>query len=136
MTLQLSTKRLYIFGPFTAIYYRTHRKLSLGCHKKWQRFTKVAIKALSNQLWIKYECITLKLNIFNCGFPTEVSCAFLLRDYTYKWSEFKHFPDSWSEKGFTGTVVNRELSFFHEGPLENTLTVPLICLMWVPVSCK
>ena len=43
------------------------------------RFTTVPLKALADQLWIRYQCLSFrKLIIFNCRFYTKVTCAFLL----------------------------------------------------------
>ena len=69
---------------------------------------------------IKYEldivCLKYrKIIIFHCGFPTKVTCVFLLPYYS-------------SDKCFKGTVVNRALLPSHGGPLEITLSVLLIHL--------
>ena len=44
-----------------------------------------------------------------------------------KWSDWmNNFDNTWSNKTFKGTVVNRTLSFLHGGALKVTLTIPLI----------
>ena len=41
-------------------------------------FTTVPLKALSDQVWIRYQCFCfVESFIFICGFPTQVTCTFL-----------------------------------------------------------
>ena len=42
-------------------------------------FTMVPLKALSDQVWIRYSCFCFfELFIFICGFSAKVTCAFLV----------------------------------------------------------
>ena len=44
--------------------------------------------------------------------------------------------DSWSDKAFTGTVVNPSLPSLHGGSLEITLRVPLSEDNWMSATCN
>ena len=52
------------------------------CKDDNARFTTVPLKALSDQVYrIRYQCLKFqKLIIFNCGFSSKVTCAFLLQE--------------------------------------------------------
>ena len=58
---------------------------------------------------------------FNCGFFSKVTCAFLLQEnkgiirikHLKTEKKERYLPYYWSNKGFTGTVVNRAVPSLH-----------------------
>ena len=81
------------------------------------RFTAVPLKALSDQVFIRYPCFCFfKLLIFNCGFSSKLICAFLA--YKKPWRLEKLLELTLFYSGKQGIVQSFR-------SLEVTLSVPL-----------
>ena len=114
------------------------------------RFTTVPLKALSDEVRIRYSCFCYLNNLLSFAFLGEsdlrISCLHVTRRFRHVlYSLAPEFPVINNvEPGvvfielkvflmilfldFKGTVVNREFRSLHEGSLEITLTVLLITI--------
>ena len=77
---------------------------------KYVLFTTVPLKALSEQVWIKYPCF--------CFFKRFFVFEFLI--YQRHWRDYRVRKTTisliiWSDKGFKGTVVNQAVQSLHGG---------------------
>ena len=102
------------------------------CKDGITRFTTVPLKALSDQVWIRYTCFLPNCSFSFAGSLRKWLAHFLLVRSPWETHRNQHFPESekrrylphsWSDQVFSGTVVNRIIPSLLGGSLEITLTV-------------
>ena len=103
------------------------------CKNDNARVTTVPLKALSDQVWIRYSLYCLFLFVFFVN----VTCAFLT--FKKRWTNYQNLTLFDLEKRryipiFKDTIVNRALSILHKLSFEITLTVPLMMPLYRAVA--
>ena len=103
-------------------------------------FTTVPLKALSDQVWIKYPwffnylfSFAVSLQKWLVHFLFIRSNGEIIRIQLYSRQKRWYLPHFLSDKGFKGTVVNRVLPFLHRGSL--TFLTSIIRNMIIHFSC-
>ena len=79
--------------PYRIFIYVSVMSCNPPCNDGNARFTTVPWKALSIQVWIRYQCFCLfKQFIFSCGFSAKVKIAFHVNKWTNEEThKYKHF---------------------------------------------